>query len=93
MGISINLIYSGGIMGNLISCDLHDYFEIVCMHQSTVTVTMQNNTVHTGQAKNIVIKNKQELLELNVLKQVVYLKLTDIKHMCSAQDNIDIKIN
>jgi Rho-binding antiterminator len=50
-------------MANNISCDAHDYFEIVCMRQSHVIVISKKHETYTGIAAGIKLINKQEYLK------------------------------
>ncbi|MAD90328.1 MAG: hypothetical protein CMK64_11535 [Pseudoalteromonas sp.] len=66
-------------MTKLISCDMHDHFEIVCMRKSQVTVTTKNGETISGQASNICINaDKKEQLLVTQNDNVTAVDLTDI---------------
>lgn len=50
-----------------ISCDAHDYFEIVCMRQSKIEVTTKTNEIFLGVATDIIRLNDQEVLTIKTL--------------------------
>jgi len=71
-----------------ISCDLHDYFESVCVRKNTVQVALLNGQSIEGIAVDIVTKDKQELLRLNVKNQeTTDIPLLSIKQL-SAVNNV-----
>ena len=50
-------------MNKRISCDAHDYFEIVCMRRSQILVSTNSNEKYQGMAFDInVIEDKEVLL-------------------------------
>ncbi|MGG7055140.1 Rho-binding antiterminator [Nitrosomonas sp. ANs5] len=50
---------------SLISCELHDYIEVVCMYGYQVKLFLKDQSVVTGKAKDIVTNaEKQEFLLL-----------------------------
>ncbi|MEI4549667.1 Rho-binding antiterminator [Pseudoalteromonas spongiae] len=51
-------------MAKLISCGLYDYFEIVCMRNSEVVVSLKNKQQFSGIAKALIHENGTELLSL-----------------------------
>ena len=68
-------------MARLISCDAHDYFEIVCMRRSFVRITTFNKRTYQGIASNISIENNQEMLEVLMESKNQYIYLTEIKKL------------
>ena len=66
-------------MTKLISCDIHDHFEIVCMRKSLITVTTKSGETISGQASNICINaDKQEQLLVTQNDTITTVDLTDI---------------
>lgn len=47
-------------MKKIISCNMHDYFEIACMRQSQITLTLHDSTIAKGQAIDLITENKSE---------------------------------
>lgn len=86
-------------MSKLISCDVHDYFEIVCMRKSQVTVTTKNGETTSGQASTISLtQDKQEQLLVTNNENTVAVKLTDIAKLTAhgnlvPQHNFEVMIN
>ncbi len=54
-----------------ISCDLHDYFEIVCMRKSAIIVTLKNGERIHGSAVDIVVLERQEILKVKLANSVI----------------------
>lgn len=79
-------------MATRISCDAHDYFEIVCMRHSQIMVTTHNNEIISGTAININLIDKQEVLELKGQETSHHIQLTNIKRLLSIKDNIDLNL-
>ncbi len=52
-------------MANNISCDAHDYFEIVCMRRSLIKLTSKDNKIYHGIATDIKLVEKQEYLQFS----------------------------
>ena len=68
-------------MANNISCEAHDYFEIVCMRRSLIEVTTKDNKKYHGIATDIKLVEKQEYLNIidgNEIRQVL---LSDVKKL------------
>lgn len=68
-------------MTRLISCDAHDYYEIVCMRCSQIAVTTSKGKVFNGRAINIIIIEQQEVLQINDSDKIHHVVLTDIKKL------------
>jgi Rho-binding antiterminator len=66
-------------MTSRISCDAHDYFEIVCMRRSLIKVTTNNKQVLKGIAYSIDIIERQEILKIKTHNGFEIVLLTDIK--------------
>mgnify|MGYP000538029160 CR=1 FL=1 len=64
-----------------ISCQAHDYFEIVCMRRSLIKVTTKKNQQYHGVASDIELIEKQEYLNIiegNDIRQVL---LSNVKKL------------
>lgn len=68
-------------MTSRISCNAHDYFEIICMRRSRVMVTTYKGDVFSGTAVNIILDNKQEILMIKNEEETQYIALTDIQKL------------
>lgn len=64
-----------------ISCDAHDYFEIVCMRRSQVKVTAKDNKKYCGMATDIKLVNKQEYLLISDSIKTQQVLLSDVKQL------------
>ena len=49
-------------MTKIISCNIHDHFEIACMHRSQINLVLHDGTTVKGQAIDLVTKNKNEFI-------------------------------
>jgi Rho-binding antiterminator len=63
-----------------ISCDAHDYFEIVCMRRSQVKVTAKDNK-YCGIATDIKLVKKQEYLLIKDGINTQQILLSDVKQL------------
>ena len=79
-------------MTQQISCDAHDYFEIVAMRKSLVSVTTFSGNEVRGIANDIVRIDEQEQLELLVDNAKQHIKLTDIAQL-KAEGNRMVQHN
>ncbi|AWB65832.1 hypothetical protein C2869_04975 [Saccharobesus litoralis] len=75
-------------MTKLISCDLHDHFEIVCMRRSQVQVTLADGNKQTGQALDIVLENGKEWLKLQTDSELLSINLLDINCLAAINNPI-----
>lgn len=77
----------------MLACDIHDYFEIICMRKSQVAITISNGNICHGTALNIIVKNKQEFLVLQLsqadIKEAIEVALTDIKQLEALGNKIE----
>jgi len=77
----------------LIRCDIHDHFELACMHRSQLTLNMHDGTQHNGIAVDLETKNKVEYLHLktnaNVIDKVNLLDIKSIR-VDNSKDSIEI---
>ncbi|UTA47111.1 Rho-binding antiterminator [Simiduia sp. 21SJ11W-1] len=66
-----------------ISCEQHDYFEIVCMRQSRVRVALADGTQRVGQALDINTRRGSEylLLAIGSGQEPVAVPLNDIQRL------------
>ncbi|MCU4677380.1 Rho-binding antiterminator [Catenovulum sp. 2E275] len=80
-------------MKNQISCEQHDYFEIVCIRRSYISVTLLNGESVSGQAVDIrLTETKEELLVIATENKKlasgtgkqVEINLTQIKQLKSS---------
>ena len=49
-------------MTKIISCNIHDHFEIACMHRSEISLVLHDGTTVKGQAVDLTTKNKNEFI-------------------------------
>lgn len=68
-------------MAKNISCDAHDYFEIVCMRRSQVRVTAKDNKKYSGIATDIKLVKKQEYLLISDGINTQQIRLSDVKQL------------
>jgi len=83
-------------MTSRISCDAHDYFEIVCMRRSQILVTTSDNDKYQGMALYInIIENKEVLLikGSNIVHHVLLTKINKLQAINNkiAQHNFSVK--
>jgi len=57
-------------MTKIIKCNVHDYFEIACMHRSQITLTLDNGKTVQGHAIDLVTKNKNEFIHLLTAEKI-----------------------
>ena len=68
-------------MANNISCDAHDYFEIICMRRSLIQVTNKDNKKYQGIAADIKRVKRQEYLQITEGITIHEVLLSDIKKL------------
>jgi Rho-binding antiterminator len=72
----------------MISCEQHDYVEIVCIFQFPVRLTLKNDHIIEGVASNIKVNSeKQEYLEVNKNGTSVLVLLDELSQMDVCVDN------
>jgi Rho-binding antiterminator len=71
-----------------ISCDAHDYFEIVCVRHSLIRVTTKNNGKYHGIATDIKLVKKQEYLQINEGINIHQVLLSDVKQLEALGNNV-----
>jgi len=84
-------------MANNISCDAHDYFEIVCMRRNLIKVTTKDNKKYHGIAIDIKLVEKQEYLQISAGITTHEIALMAVKRLESldnshAQHNFSITL-
>ena len=76
-------------MAKRISCSLYDYFEIVCMRNSEVVVSLKNKQQFSGIAKALIHENGTEFLSLMQSDQtLVNINLTDVTILSACNNAI-----
>ncbi len=63
----------------MLACDLHDYFEIVCMFHYQVNAHLKDGSNHIGKAVDIKTKKGEEYLVLKAAVAVQEVSLSSIK--------------
>ncbi|MDX2367048.1 MAG: Rho-binding antiterminator [Colwellia sp.] len=76
-------------MANNISCDAHDYFEIVCMRRSLIKVTTKDNKIYHGIATDIKLFEKQEYLHISDGLKTQRMLLSEVKTLEALGNQID----
>ena len=76
-------------MANQISCDAHDYFEIVCMRRSLIKVTTYKNQQYQGIAINIKLFEKQEFLHIANSINTKNILLSEVKKLEALGNSVD----
>lgn len=77
-------------MATRISCSLYDYFEIVCMRNSEVVVSLKNKQQFSGTAKSLIHENGAEFLSLMQSDQtLVNINLTDVATLSACNNAIE----
>lgn len=71
-----------------ISCDAHDYFEIVCMRQSKIEVTTKTNETFLGIATDIVKLNDQEVLTIKTQTHLAKVPLIEVKKLTAIGNQV-----
>ena len=82
-------------MKKIISCDVHDHFEIACMRQSEVSLKLHNGQIITGRAKDLVTENKVEYVCLEITDQEQHerINLIDINTLTIKGSDSPIMIS
>jgi len=84
-------------MANNISCEAHDYFEIVCMRRSLIEVTTKDNKKYHGIATDIKLVEKREYLNIINGNEVQQVLLSDVQKLealgnSATQHNFSITV-
>ena len=81
----------------IISCAIHDHFEIACMRASKITLELHNGQRLDGIAKDLETKNKNELLHLQITTEqqaeTIKINLLDIKTLNIAGNDTTIAVS
>lgn len=65
-----------------ISCDLHDYLELACMHGYRVRLTLKDHQILEGKALDtLTTAEKQEYLILGIGHEQSQIELNQLKKM------------
>lgn len=72
----------------VISCDLHDYFEIVCMRQSKIKIDLSGISTD-GVALDIVVKENGENILIETKDGQKLIPLADIDKLESTGNPIE----
>jgi len=75
-------------MANKISCDAHDYFEIVCMRQSKIEVMTKANVTYAGIATDIIKLNGQEVLTIKAQEYLEEVPLIEVKTLTAIGNKL-----
>lgn len=70
---------------NLITCEITDYFELVCVRHSNVTVRL-DNALYRGEAVDLITRSGQQLLLIDTKNGQVEIDLEDVIELI-AEDN------
>jgi len=71
-----------------ISCDAHDYFEIVCMRQSKIEVITKSNEIFLGIATDIIKLNGQEVLTIKAQEHLEEVPLIEVKTLTAIDNKV-----
>jgi len=53
-------------MPKIINCNVHDHFEIACMHRSKITLCLHTGEIIQGRAVDLITTNKNEFIKINL---------------------------
>lgn len=66
-------------MSKVLSCDLHDYLEIICMFHYQVRLTLEDGTTVVGEAVDVTSKAPNEWLSVRMIQnELVQVEVADI---------------
>ncbi len=72
----------------MISCQLHDYIEIVCLYRYPVKLILKNGSIIEGVALDTVLdENRQECIKLKSEKAVTRVILEDVSVLEVCTEN------
>jgi len=77
----------------IISCAIHDHFEIACMRASKINLVLHDGQCFNGVAKDLETKNKLEFLHLETNKEIVKIDLLTIKTLQFNGDDTIITVS
>ena len=77
-------------MTKIISCNVHDHFEIACMHRSKITLSLHDGQIIKGQAVDLITKNKNQFIYLTTQEnENEHINLLDINTLkIEGSDNL-----
>jgi Rho-binding antiterminator len=76
----------------LISCDLHDYIEVACMHNYRVELVLKGGEVLEGKALDVMTSpEKREFLVIDNGGQKQQVELTHLHKMTALTPNASFK--
>ena len=65
-------------MTDIISCEIHDYFEIACMRKSVIDLELHTKQLIGGVALDVFKRNGKEYLKLETSSSIEDIELTSI---------------
>jgi Rho-binding antiterminator len=76
----------------LISCDLHDYIEIACMHHYRVELELKGGQILDGKAVDVITSSeKREFLVIESAGQKQEIELNQLSKMTALTPNAAFK--
>lgn len=76
----------------IISCDLHDYIEIACMHHYRVELELKGGEILDGKAVDVITSpEKREFLVIESGGQKQEVELTQLHKMTALTPNASFK--
>ena len=79
-------------MDNSIQCDIHDYFEHVCVLRLTVTLKLKDGSSVSGIAKDIQVQDGQECLIIEQHEKTNAYPLINIAELEFEQNGVGRKV-
>jgi Rho-binding antiterminator len=80
------------MQNNRISCDLHDYVELACMHNYRVELVLKGGEVLEGKALDVITSpEKQEFLVIDNGGQKQQVELSQLHKMITLTPNASFK--
>ena len=77
----------------MIPCDIHDYFEHVCVLKLKCSFNIKNNTTITGTVVDIITRNKEEFLSIKTETGSQEIPLIDISQMSYSENGVKKSIS
>jgi len=75
-------------MATNISCDAHDYFEIVCMRHSKIEVITKTDEIFLGIAMDIIKLNSLEVLTIKTQGELATVPLIEVKKLSAVGNKL-----
>lgn len=79
-------------MASVISCEIHDHFEHVCVLRLPVTLSLKNSDPVSGVIVDLITRNKEEYLILNNDQGKATYALLDVVELVYQQGGIERQI-